>query len=137
MDFGRCRPFGFLWNPERETFVLFRREIGGVVRVQIKTEPYQDDHGKRDKARTVVYCCEKGNQKDPKGKIISLSNEGEWAGGRLFGRNVVSSVLLEPCEPHGCMAFDDQSIKHPGDRKPDQSAHCRPDRSGKSNDDIS
>jgi hypothetical protein len=97
--------FNYSWNSKRETFVLLRlRE--DVVRIQIKTEPYEYGHGKQHKARTVFHCREKGEQKYPKGDVISHPDKGEWVTAPLFNWNVVGRVFPKPREPHGCMAFD-------------------------------
>jgi hypothetical protein len=55
-----------------------------VVSIQISTKPYKNNHGKRYKARTVFHCRKKGKQKNPKGSIISLPNQGEWVSELLF-----------------------------------------------------
>ena len=72
------------------SFVLIRREIEDVVGIQIQNEPYSDNNGKHDKARTVFHGRKKRNQKKPEGEIISLPNEGERVHERLFNENVVS-----------------------------------------------
>ena len=69
--------FNYSWNTEGITFILLRREIEDV-RIQIGTEPYKNNYGKRYKARAVVDCCKEGKQKNPEGKIICLPDEGEW-----------------------------------------------------------
>jgi hypothetical protein len=82
--------FNHLWNSEGKTFVLLRREIEDVVRIQINAEPYKNNYGKQYEARTVFHCREKGQQKNPKDGIISQPNQGEWVSAPLFDCNVVS-----------------------------------------------
>jgi hypothetical protein len=72
------KSFNCSWNTERKTLVLLRLELEDVVQIQIYTEPYKNNYGKRDKARTVVDCRKKGQQKNPEGSIICHPNEGEW-----------------------------------------------------------
>jgi hypothetical protein len=76
--------FRYLWNSEGKAFVLLRREIEDVVRIQINAEPYKYNCGKQYKARTVFHCRKKGKQKNPKDGIISYSNKGEWVSVPLF-----------------------------------------------------
>ncbi|HET7008780.1 MAG TPA: hypothetical protein VFK65_24995 [Candidatus Binatia bacterium] len=52
--------------------------------MKISTEPYKNNHGKRDKARAVVDRRKKGKQKNPEGSIISPPNKGEWVSEPLF-----------------------------------------------------
>jgi hypothetical protein len=73
----------YSWNSEGKTFVLLRL-LEDVVRIQIKTEPYKNNHGKRNKADTVVDCRKKGKQKNPEGSIVSRPNKGEWVSAPLF-----------------------------------------------------
>jgi hypothetical protein len=40
----------------------------------------------------------------------------------LIDGNIIGVVVSKPCEPHGGMTFENQSIEHPDDRKPDHSA---------------
>jgi hypothetical protein len=51
---------GALRNSEGITFVLLRLEIEEIVGIQVENEPYQNDHGKGDKARAVVDDRKKG-----------------------------------------------------------------------------
>jgi hypothetical protein len=53
-------------------------ELEDIIRIQIRTEPYKNNYGKGDKARTVFHGRKKGKQKNPEGKIISLPDQGEW-----------------------------------------------------------
>jgi hypothetical protein len=107
-----------------------------VVGIQVEAEPYKDDHGKHDKSRAVFHCREKGQQKSPKGKVISRPDQGERVSAALFDLGGVSRVFPEPREPRGRMAFDDQSVQYPDGRKSEQPVPFRPDRSEKSGDDI-
>ena len=69
---------------EGKTFVLLRLELEDVD-IQISTEPYKNNYGKRYKAHTVVDCRKKkGEQKNPEGSIVSLPNKGEWVSEPLF-----------------------------------------------------
>jgi hypothetical protein len=70
--------FNYSWNTEGKAFELRRLELEDVVRIQIQSEPYKNNDGKRYKARTVFHCRKKGKQKNPKGSIIGLSDQGEW-----------------------------------------------------------
>ncbi len=99
---------------------LLRFELQDVVRVQISAKPYQNNCREGDEAGTVLYDRKKGKQKNPEGGIIGHPDQGEWVSGRLFDGNVVSRDFPKPREPHGCVAFDNQSVKRADDRKPDQ-----------------
>ena len=77
------------WNTERKTLVLLRLELEDVVQIQIYTESHKNDYGKHDKARTVVDCRKKGQQKNPEGSIIGHPNKGEWVSGPLFDCHIV------------------------------------------------
>ena len=118
-DYFDSAIFRYSWNPEGKTFKLLRRELEDVVRIQIKTEPYCNNGGKRHKARAVVDDRKKGKQKNPEGSVICLPDQGELVHERLFDGNVVSCVFTKPREPHGGMTFENQSVKHPDQRKPD------------------
>jgi hypothetical protein len=80
----RLIPYDYSWNAEGKTFVLPRRELENVVRIQISPEPYKDNYSKRDKARTVVNYRKKGKQENPKDNVISHPNKGEWVSVPLF-----------------------------------------------------
>jgi hypothetical protein len=45
--------FNDSWNSEGKAFVLLRLELEGVVRIQIYTEPYKNNDGKRYRAIMV------------------------------------------------------------------------------------
>ncbi len=62
-------------NSEGITFILLRRKVKGIVRIQARAEPDKDDDGKGDKADAVGNGRKKGNQKNPKGRIVNLSNK--------------------------------------------------------------
>jgi hypothetical protein len=74
----------FSWNSEGKSFVPFRQELENVIRIQIYHQPHKNNYGKRDKARAVFHCCEKGKQKYPEDGIISFPDQGEWVSEPLF-----------------------------------------------------
>jgi len=47
-----------------------------VVRIQISTEPYQNNYGKDHKANAVVDFGEEGHQKYKEGSIVGNPNNG-------------------------------------------------------------
>jgi len=66
--------FNYSWNSEGKTFVLCRRELQGIVCIQVYGEPYKNNYAKHDKAGAVVDRCKKGQQKKPEGSVISHPN---------------------------------------------------------------
>jgi hypothetical protein len=76
--------FNYSCNSEGISFELLRCELEDVVRIQIKSEPYKNNYGKRNKARTVVDDRKKGKQKNPEDSIISIPNQPEWVSERLI-----------------------------------------------------
>jgi hypothetical protein len=128
VDVGFVLPLS--WNPEGVAFELLRGELEDVVCIQVEHQPYENDDGKRNKARTVVDCGEKGQQKNPKGHIISQPDQSEWVSVCLFDGKVVICVFPKPREPRCCMKLDNDSVKRPDKRKHDQSTPLRPGRGG-------
>jgi hypothetical protein len=72
------------WDSEGKTFELLRFEPEDVVRIQIQTESHKNNDGECYKARAVVDRRKKGKQKNPKGSVINLSDQGEWVSEPLF-----------------------------------------------------
>lgn len=114
--------FNYSRNPEWKSLILLRLEIQNVVRIKIDYKPYNNDHGEGYKARAIVDCCKERNQEDPEDEIVSLPDEREWVGESLLDCIVVRKIFPKPCEPHGGMTFDNQSVEHTDNRKPDQTA---------------
>lgn len=75
-------PFNYSCS-EGKPFVLLRPELEDVD-IQIGAEPYKDNYGQHDKARTIFHCRKKGQQKKPKGNIICDPNNGERVSAPLF-----------------------------------------------------
>jgi hypothetical protein len=75
--------FNDLWTSEGKTFELLRL-LDDVVCIQIRAEPDKNNCGKQYKSRTVFHCRKKGQQKNPKGNVISYPNKGEWVRAPLF-----------------------------------------------------
>jgi len=72
-----------LWAAEGKTFKLLRlRE--NVVGIQISAKPDKNNDGKQDKGRAIVHSRKKGQQKNPKGNIISCPDQGEGMHASLF-----------------------------------------------------
>ena len=70
-------------NSERETSKLLH--FKDVVRIQIGTEPHENNDGKYYKARTVFYWRKKGQQKKPESGIkCPKCHPGEWVIEPLF-----------------------------------------------------
>ena len=84
IDLVSVLAFNYSCNSEGISFELLRRELEDVVRIQIKSEPYKNNYGKRYKARTVVDYRKKGKQKNPEDDIISIPNKPEWVSERLI-----------------------------------------------------
>ena len=106
---------------EGKSFELRCVELENVAQIQISTKPHKNNRGKRYKACTVVDGLNEGKQYNyPKGPIESPSKIGVGLSQSLFDRNGVSWIFSLPCEPHGCMAFDNQSVKHTDSYKPDE-----------------
>ena len=55
---------------------------------------------------------------------------------RLLDGGRIGRVLAKPCEPHGCMVFDPQSIHDTDQRQSDQPTPRRPQTARKGVDDV-
>jgi len=55
-----------------------------VVGIQVSAQPDKNNNGKQDKGRAIVHGRKKGQQKNPKGKVISRSDQGEGMQASLF-----------------------------------------------------
>ena len=101
-----------------------------LVGVQVGHQPDEDDHSEQDEAGTISHASKEGQQEDPEGQVISRADQGQRMCRRLPDRIGIRSMLPKPCEPHGGMIFNDQSVKHADDRQPDQAAPFHPERGG-------
>ena len=107
-----------------------------MVGVQVSAQPDKNNDSKQDKGRAIVYRRKKGQQKNPKGKVISRSDQGEGMQASLFKWLIVGRILTKPREPYGRMLFDNNSVQHPNHRQPNQAAPCCPKRGRKSDNYI-
>lgn len=114
------------WDPEGKAIVLLRREIEYVVGYQVQNQSDTNDDREHNEARAIVDCGEEGDQEEPKGQVVGLADERQRVSEALFDRNIVGCVFLEPCEPHGCVTLDDQSIHHPDNRETNHAPHFPP-----------
>jgi hypothetical protein len=112
------------------TVITLRCELEEVVGIQIQTEPYSNDDGEHQKSCAVFNERKEGKQKNPEGEVIHLSNEGERVHESLLNGGVVGGIFSKPCEPHGGVAFEHQSVKHPDHRESDHPTSDRPKRGG-------
>lgn len=125
-DKGELPSCFWLRNAKWVRLILFQRGFVDVVCMQIQHQPDRDDDREQDEAEAVIHHRKERQQEDPESQVIRFADERQRMKESLLDTDMIRRVISEPCEPHVGMTFKDQSVQHPDDRKPDQSAPRRP-----------
>ena len=91
-----------------------------MVPYQIGDGPYDGDGKEGDKGHTIVeHLGEAQHDGHPPNEIVG--DKDEPAQDARLGR-ITTRVFPKPCEPHGRVLLDDNSVEHPKDDHPEKAS---------------